>query len=71
MSVNYLIRLDDACPYMDRAKWQRMEDILDKYGVNPLVGIIPANKDPRTMFESEDSFFWFKAKKWEEKAWKI
>lgn len=67
----YLIRLDDACPYMDRAKWLRMEDILDKYGVKPLVGIIPANADPKTMIDPEDNNFWVKAHSWEKKGWSI
>ena len=71
MKTKYLIRLDDACPYMDRKKWQRMEDILDKYGIKPLVGIIPSNADPKTMFEPEDPHFWTKEKKWEEKGWII
>lgn len=67
----YLIRLDDACPYMDRAKWNRMESILDKYGVKPLVGIIPANADPMTMIESEDAEFWDWALKWGKKGWSM
>ena len=67
----YLIRLDDACPYMDRGKWQLMEDILDKYGVKPLVGIIPSNEDLETIIESEDNEFWSKIKAWEEKGWKL
>ena len=69
--TRYLIRLDDACPYMDRAKWQRMEDILEKYGVKPLVGIIPANADPKTMIAPEDADFWKKARLWEKKGWSI
>lgn len=69
--IKYLIRLDDACPYMDREKWQRMEDILDRYGVKPLVGIIPANADPKTMIEPEDHGFWEKAHSWEKKGWQI
>lgn len=69
--TQYLIRLDDACPYMDRGKWQRVEDILDRYGVKPLVGIIPANADPKTIIEPEDSGFWDKAHDWEKKGWSI
>lgn len=69
--TRYLVRLDDACPYMDRAKWQRMEDILDNYAVKPLVGIIPSNADPETMIESEDAGFWEKAHLWEQKGWSI
>lgn len=69
--IKYLIRLDDACPYMDRAKWQRMEDILKKYSVKPLVGIIPANADPQTMIDPEDAGFWEKAHSWEKNGWSI
>lgn len=71
MKNRYLIRLDDACPYMDINKWQRMEDILDRYGVKPMVGIIPANADPNTMVESENPLFWDKAKEWQDKGWAI
>lgn len=67
----YLIRLDDACPYMDRAKWHRMEDVLDKYGVKPLVGIIPANADPQTMIEGEDIDFWNRVHRWMDKGWSM
>ena len=31
----YLLRLDDASDYMDVEKWQRMENLLDKYGIKP------------------------------------
>lgn len=67
----FLIRLDDACPYMDSARWHRIEEILDTYGVKPLVGIIPANADPQTMIEQEDQAFWEKAHLWIEKGWVI
>lgn len=67
----YLLRLDDACPFMDRKKWQRMEVILNKYGVKPLVGIIPANADPKTMIDQEDDGFWEKVHSWEKKGWSI
>lgn len=67
----YLIRLDDACSTMDARKWQRMEDILDAYGVKPMVGVIPANKDPKQQIDAADSGFWNKVKKWEKKGWAI
>ena len=37
----YILRLDDASDYMDVKKWQRMEELLDRYGIKPLVGVIP------------------------------
>lgn len=67
----YLLRLDDACPYMDANKWQRMEDILYKYDIKPLVGIIPANADVKTMIAPEDLSFWDKVLRWIDKGWDI
>ncbi len=71
MKLQYLVRLDDACPTMDRAKWQRMEKLLDCYNIKPLVGIIPANDDPDTMIDNADPDFWNKAHLWEGKGWQI
>ena len=68
---NYLIRLDDACPTMDANKWQRIENILDAYDVRPLVGIIPANEDPKQQIAAADTEFWAKVKTWEQKGWAI
>lgn len=71
MNNKYLIRLDDACPTMDKAKWQRMFDILDRYGVRPMVGIIPHNEDPMQEIDSPDLEFWEKAKSWQQKGYAI
>ena len=68
----YLIRLDDACEYMDIDKWSIIESILDKYDVKPIVAIIPkcADKMFTDVYQIDDGF-WYKAKKWQEKGWTI
>lgn len=71
MKQKYLIRLDDACPTMNREKWGKMEALLDKYGVKPLVGIIPHNEDPKLKIDPEDGKFWELAESWERKGWAI
>lgn len=71
MKNKYLIRLDDACPTMDANKWQRIEDVLDAYNVRPMVGVIPANEDPKQLIDVADSEFWAKVKNWEKKGWAI
>lgn len=71
MSVNYLVRLDDACPQMSHKNWTRIEDILDRHKVLPLVGVIPNNEDLDTTPDIPDPSFWQKVKIWEEKGWKI
>jgi len=71
MINKYLIRLDDACPTMDATRWQRMEEILDRYGIRPMVGVIPANADPTQMIDESDNGFWGKIRMWEKKGWAI
>lgn len=71
MNKKYLIRLDDACPTMDAKKWQRIENILDAYGMRPMVGVIPANEDPKQQIDIADKEFWTKVKTWEKKGWAI
>ncbi len=67
----YLIRLDDACPTMDKTKWQGVEDILDRYGIKPMVGVIPNNENPHEMIHEPDVHFWEKVRSWQEKGWAI
>lgn len=71
MSKKFLIRLDDACPFMDKERWGQVEDILDKYKIRPLVGIIPNNEDSQTLKDNENPLFWDLAKVWQEKKWTI
>ena len=67
-----IIRLDDAASFMDIEKWQRVEDILDKYKITPLVGVVPNIKDPKMIKKyQKDENFWQKVKKWENKDWII
>lgn len=71
MGQKYLIRLDDACPTMDRERWERMFHILEKYDIKPIIGIIPDNRDPMQMVDDVDNDFWQKARSWKEKKWTI
>ena len=68
----YLIRLDDASEYMDVEKWARLEFLLAKYGVKPIVGVIPNNQD-KTLVNKyrRDSEFWNKVQAWNAKGWSI
>lgn len=68
----YLIRLDDASEYMDVEKWNKVEKILDKYKIKPIVGIIPNNEDESlTKRYDLDKDFWIKAISWQSKKWTI
>ena len=68
----YLIRLDDASEYMHTENWGKMEKILDKNNLKPIVGIIPNNQDLDFIGQYEiDDNFWSKARKWQAKQWTI
>lgn len=69
--TKYLIRLDDACPTMNHERWGRMEAVLDKYDIKPMVGVIPNNEDQKQQIAPEDKDFWDKIKLWEKKGWSI
>lgn len=71
MKERYLLRLDDASPYMDKERWEKMEAMLDKHHIKPLVGIIPNNEDKHTILDEEDTLFWSHALQWIEKGWKV
>ena len=64
------MRLDDASEYMDIEKWNRMKRLLDKYGVKPIFGIIPDNKDESLIncYEKDESF-WRKMNQWIDEGW--
>lgn len=70
MTPRYLLRLDDASDHMDTARWKSLELMLDRYGIKPLVGIIPINRDDdlTSRYKKNDSF-WNTVRRWEKKGW--
>ncbi len=69
--MTYYIRLDDACEKRNVELWDRMEVLLDKYSICPLVGIIPHCEDKAMEHYDIDSSFWDRVQKWIEKGWTI
>lgn len=49
------IRMDDISPGMDQAKWKRADQILVKYHITPLLGVVPDNQDPNLIKENGTS----------------
>jgi len=69
--LKYIIRLDDACPTMDWKKWNAIFNILDKYGIKPIVAVIPNNEDRKMMIDKYNNYFWDKVREWENKNYYI
>lgn len=69
--AKYLIRLDDACPTMDIKKWEKFEILLEKYGIKPIIAVIPNNKNEKLKIDPPDPNFWNKVRQWQDKGWCI
>lgn len=52
------IRMDDITPDMDMEKFRRFQKMLEKYGVTPLLGVVPDNQDPGLSCQEKDSDFY-------------
>lgn len=55
-----LIRFDDMCPTMNSYQFERALELLAKYHVHALLGVIPDCKDPELQLEKADELFWEK-----------
>ena len=71
MTARYLLRLDDACPTMHHGRWQRLEDLFARWGIQPIVAVVPDNGDPGLAIEPADPGFWKRARAWQAKGWTI
>lgn len=67
----YVFRLDDACEKRDIENWDKIEELLDRYGIKPLVGIIPHCEDPAMEKYPVDTEFWDRVERWVAKGWGI
>ncbi len=54
--MQYLIRLDDITPYMDRRKFEAVREVLDRYGIKPVIGVVPLCRD-KTICADEDACY--------------
>jgi predicted deacetylase len=56
---------------MDKKKWDKIEQLLDRYNIKPIVAVIPNNEDPKQMIDEPDNLFWDKVRDWQAKGWDI
>lgn len=55
---SFLIRFDDICPTMDWNQWGKAYNLMKKYNIKPLIGVIPDCKDPKLMIDPKRDDFW-------------
>lgn len=56
--ARYLFRFDDLCPTMLSERLERYLSIVLRYGVRPILAVIPANQDPALNLQAHDPNFW-------------
>jgi len=71
MRARFLFRLDDASAHSDLSKWRAIEAIFQKYGIKPIVAVIPENKDAKLMYKEASPLFWQTVSGWDQKGWDV
>ncbi len=67
----YILRFDDICSTMNWAKWENVENVLNRYSIKPILAVVPENKDPRLEVSRPRKDFWEYVRKLQEQGWSI
>ncbi|MDO4332389.1 MAG: DUF2334 domain-containing protein [Eubacteriales bacterium] len=63
------VRMDDITPDMDWKSFDAFCALFEKYGIRPLLGIVPANADPKLQIGMPDPLFYEKMKSLQAKGY--
>src|SRR5208337_5477386 len=56
--AQYILRCDDLCPTVSRQRWQRFELLIEEFGIQPILAVVPDNRDPELHISPPDPEFW-------------
>lgn len=65
------IRMDDITPDMDWESFEAFERMFQKYGIRPLLGIVPDNCDPKLSVNAPRADFWEKMQALQKEGWSL
>jgi hypothetical protein len=65
VEARYLLRFDDLCPTMDRDRWRRFVPLLRRFGIRPILAVVPDNQDPELRICPPDPGFWAEMRDWQ------
>jgi predicted deacetylase len=71
MPAKYLIRFDDICASMNWEIWTAIEKLLVEFDVQPLLAIVPDNRDPDLNVGAPRQHFWDDVRRWQRRGWTI
>lgn len=56
--AQYLLRFDDLCPTMSHERWQRFLGVIERFGIRPILAVVPENRDPGLDVDAPNPEFW-------------
>lgn len=56
--AQYLLRIDDLCPTVDRERWKRLRELVQEFGIKPILAVVPDNRDPELKVSASDERLW-------------
>ena len=70
-NTGILIRIDDIAENMNWDLIKKSELLFEKYGIKPVLGVIPKNKDVQLLSYPKKDDFWERVRIWKKKGWEI
>lgn len=65
------VRIDDITPDMDWDSFYQFKELLDVYGIKPLIGVVPDNQDPNLSKNGRREDFWQYMQELRNEGWSI
>lgn len=56
--AQYLLRIDDLCPTVHAARWHSLRELMREFGIQPILAVVPCNRDPELQVSPPDAKFW-------------
>jgi hypothetical protein len=63
--AQYLLRFDDLCPTISPARWEQWRKLVEEFGIQPILAVVPNNKDRDLFHARPDPLFWSNLKEME------
>ena len=58
LPAQYLLRIDDLCPTVSRARWPQFQTLIEEFRLQPILAIVPENRDAALNVSAADPSFW-------------
>jgi predicted deacetylase len=58
MPAQFLLRFDDLCPTVSHARWRRLAPLIEEFGIQPILAVVPDNQDHDLQHSPPDPGFW-------------